>query len=287
VIKAGREGEDAYGERPRRTALPPVRSPADGGDAVTAPGLNRPDPVLTVRGLAKRFGTLDAIRDLSFDLHAGEVLAVVGENGSGKTTLLKLITGALAPDRGTIRLDGRPLPPGNPSAARNRGIEAIYQDLALAENMDAADNVFLGRLQKRRLFGLVPVIDRTGMRAATQDRLDDLGLGLEPDRMALPVNSLSGGERQAIALARALMLRPKLLLMDEPTAALSPTRRRRVTNTIRRLAADGIAILLVSHDPDEIRDAADRILVLRSGAFETGSPAPAFTPSRGEDDARA
>jgi ABC-type sugar transport system ATPase subunit len=219
-------------------------------------------PLLTVRGATKTFGGVHALDDVSFDLAAGEVLALAGDNGAGKSTLIKIISGVHPPDGGAVLLDGRQVQFGNPREARDAGIETIYQDLALADNLDVPSNIFLGREPMRRAFGLFPVIDRPAMRASAEAVLRSLDIHTS---LHNPVRDLSGGQRQAVAISRAIHWNARLLIMDEPTAALGVPEQRKVIELIRRLQQQGVAVLFISHNLGDIFSVADRIIVLRRG----------------------
>ncbi|PNY79927.1 ABC transporter ATP-binding protein [Deinococcus koreensis] len=227
----------------------------------TAPAGTAP-PLLSARHLTKRFGGLTALSDVSLDLFPGEVLALAGDNGAGKSTLIKCLSGVYVPEGGELLFGGRPVSLGSPREAREIGIETIYQDLALAENLDVGANVFLGREPVRRRFGLFPVIDRPAMRAAAQEVLDTLEIHTRLDR---PVQDLSGGQRQAVAIGRAIYWKARVLIMDEPTAALGVPEQRKVIELIGRLKAQGVGIIFISHNLGDIFAVADRILVLRRG----------------------
>ena len=221
-------------------------------------------PILTVRAASIRFGGVEALRAVDLDVHAGEVVALAGDNGAGKSTLIKVIAGVYVPSAGEVRFLGEPLAAGDPQAVRARGIETIYQDLALADNLDVGSNIFLGREPMRRRLGL-PVIDRARMREVARDVLRQLDIDIPEAKLAGPVRMLSGGQRQAIAIGRALWWNAKLLIMDEPTAALGVPEQRKVMALIRRLRDQGVAIVLVSHSLHDIFGVADRIVVLRRG----------------------
>jgi simple sugar transport system ATP-binding protein len=215
-------------------------------------------PILEARGLTKRFGGVTALNNVSFQLFPGEVLALAGDNGAGKSTLIKCISGVHPPEEGQILLEGREVQFTNPREARAAGIETIYQDLALADNLDVGANVFLGREPMRRRFGL-PMLDRAKMRAEASTVLDTLDIHTALDR---PVSALSGGQRQAVAIGRAIYWKARLLIMDEPTAALGVPEQRKVVELIQRLKAQGVAIIFISHNLGDIFAVSDRILVL-------------------------
>ena len=221
-------------------------------------------PILQVRAASIRFGGVEALRGVDLELRAGEVVALAGDNGAGKSTLIKVIAGVYVPSAGEVRFLGEPLAAGDPQAVRARGIETIYQDLALADNLDVGSNIFLGREPMRRRFGL-PVIDRPRMRTVARDVLRQLDIDVPEPKLVGPVRMLSGGQRQAIAIGRAIWWNAKLLIMDEPTAALGVPEQRKVMELIRRLRDQGVAILLVSHNLHDIFGVADRIVVLRRG----------------------
>ena len=221
-------------------------------------------PLLEVRGVSIRFGGVQALRNVDLGVRAGEVVALAGDNGAGKTTLIKIVSGVYTPTAGEVRFLGEPLAAGDPQAVRARGIETIYQVLALADNLDVGSNIFLGREPMRRLLGM-PVIDRARMRAVAGEVLQQLDIHVPEHRLAGPVRMLSGGQRQAIAIGRAIWWNAKLLIMDEPTAALGVPEQRSVMALIRRLRDEGVAILLVSHSLHDIFGVADRIVVLRRG----------------------
>jgi len=212
-----------------------------------------------LRGVSKHFGGVRAVEAVSASLHAGEVLALVGHNGAGKSTLMQLLAGALAPDAGEIRVDGRAVRLRTPRTAQRLGIAALYQDLALADNLSAAANVFLGH----ELCTRWGTLDDARMERAARASIERLEPGF--DRVRTPVGSLSGGERQLVAIARALALEARVLLMDEPTAALGPEEAARVAALVRRLKHDGLAVLLVSHDLAGVFELADRVAVMRGG----------------------
>ena len=218
--------------------------------------------LLEVVGVSKSFGGVPALRDVGFSLAPGEVLALAGDNGAGKSTLIKIIAGALRPDAGEIRFQGRAVRFDTPQQARAAGIETIYQDLALADNLDAGANVFLGREPKKRILGF-PVIDRERMRVLTRKSL--ARLGIEIAAIDRPVRQLSGGERQAISIARAIQGNAKLLIMDEPTAALATPGRQKLAALIAALKSNGTGVIFISHNLADTFAVADRILVLRSG----------------------
>ncbi|PZA06011.1 MULTISPECIES: ATP-binding cassette domain-containing protein [unclassified Meiothermus] len=218
-------------------------------------------PILEVRGLTKRFGGVTALDNVSFQLFPGEVLALAGDNGAGKSTLIKCISGVHLPEEGEVFFEGREVRFHNPREAREAGIETIYQDLALADNLDVGANVFLGREPMRRRFGL-PVLDRAKMRAEARSVLDTLDIHTALDR---PVSALSGGQRQAVAIGRAIYWKARLLIMDEPTAALGVPEQRKVVELIRRLKEQGVAVIFISHNLNDIFAVADRILVLLRG----------------------
>src|SRR5215468_9283415 len=220
-------------------------------------------PLLEVRAISKLFGGVHAVEDVSLSLGRGEVLALAGDNGAGKSTLIKTISGVHRPDRGEIRYGGAPVDFPNPQAARDRGIETIYQDLALADNLDVGANVFLGRELMRRRFGFLPVIDRKRMREEAGRSLAELDIALH--RLDLPVRQLSGGQRQAIAIGRALHWQARVLIMDEPTAALGVPEQRKVMALIRNIRASGAGIIFISHNLADIFEISDRIVVLRRG----------------------
>lgn len=223
------------------------------------------DPVLSARGLVKRYGNVTAIRGSDFDLFPGEVLAIVGDNGAGKSSLIKALTGALIPDAGTITLNGEEIRFGSPADARNRGIETVYQTLAVSPALDIATNLFLGReIRRRGLLGRLHVLDRNAMRTQAKEQLDALGIATVQD-ITQPVESLSGGQRQAVAVARAAMFGKMLVIMDEPTAALGVQETSRVEDIIMRMSERGRAILIVSHSLDQVFRISDRICVLRRG----------------------
>ncbi len=220
-------------------------------------------PLLEVRGISKQFGGVHALADVSLALEAGEVLALAGDNGAGKSTLIKAIAGVHRPDRGEIRYRGRTVDFPNPQAARDQGIETIYQDLALADNLDVGANVFLGREPICRRFGFLPVIDRRRMREEARRSLAELDIRL--DRLDIPVGQLSGGQRQA-----------RVLIMDEPTAALGVPEQRKVMALIRKLKASGAGVIFISHNLADIFEISDRIVVLRRG-LKAGERAKAET----------
>ncbi len=219
-------------------------------------------PLLQASGISKRFGGVHALEDVDFGLAAGEVVALAGDNGAGKSTLIKIISGVFPPDGGTLFYQGSRVAFANPQDARARGIETIYQDLALADNLDVGANVFLGREPMTRRFGL-PVIDRRRMRAEAAMTLDRLDIGL--DRLDRPVSALSGGQRQCVAIGRALHWNARVLIMDEPTAALGVPEQRKVIALIQSLKAHGVGIVFISHNLADIFAVADRIVVLRRG----------------------
>lgn len=221
------------------------------------------DPILRVRGLSKHFGGVHAIENVSFDLERGEVLALAGDNGAGKSTLIKTISGVHTPNAGEIWLRGIPTTFATPREAREAGIETIYQDLALADNLDVGANVFLGRERMRRRFGLLPALDRRLMRAEAARVVETLDIAMP--RLDLPVRALSGGQRQAVAISRAIFWNAEVLIMDEPTAALGVPEQRKVVALIKSLRAAGKAVIFISHNLGDIFAVADRILVLRRG----------------------
>lgn len=222
-------------------------------------------PILSVRGISKRFGGVQALQGVSFDLQPGEVLALAGDNGAGKSTLIKCISGVHQPDEGAVFYKDEPVSMANPREARRLGIETIYQDLALADNLDVGANVFLGREPARRFLGLLPAIDRRRMRDAALDVLQTLEIEIPPGKLTRPVRTLSGGQRQAVAISRAIYWQAEVLIMDEPTAALGVPEQRKVRELIERLKTQHVAVIFISHNLQDIFAVSDRILVLRRG----------------------
>ena len=220
--------------------------------------------LVEARGISKRFGGVLALDKVDFRLDGGEVVALAGDNGAGKSTLIKVISGVFQATAGELFFHGAPAHFDNPQTARDHGIETIYQDLALADNLDVGANVFLGREPIRRLFGL-PYVDRQRMRREAAETLKTLDIEL--DRLDRPVRALSGGQRQCVAIGRALHWHAKVLIMDEPTAALGVPEQRKVLALTRSLAQRGVGIIFISHNLQDIFAVSDRIVVLRRGAL--------------------
>ncbi len=220
--------------------------------------------LLDVRGLEKRFGGVQALRGVDIRVRAGEVVGLVGDNGAGKSTLIKCLFGALQPDGGEILFDGRRIVIENPRRARAMGIEAVHQNLALVERLDPAANIFLGREPISRSIAGVKIVDRRLMLANAGMLLQRLQIHIPSLRA--PVLTLSGGQRQSVAVARAISTTPRLIFLDEPTAALAVREAQRVLDLIDVLRRQGIGIILISHTMQHVFAVADRIVVLRHGA---------------------
>jgi D-xylose transport system ATP-binding protein len=213
--------------------------------------------VLSLRGVSKNFGAVSALTDIDLDVHAGEVVALVGDNGAGKSTLVKILAGVHQQSTGCITFRGQPVTLDDPSAALNLGIATVFQDLALCENLDVVANIFLGReLNPLRL-------DEVSMEVKAWTLLNELSARIPSVRE--PVASLSGGQRQTVAIARSLLLEPKLILLDEPTAALGVAQTAEVLDLIERVRERGLGVIMVSHNMEDVRAVADRIVVLRLG----------------------
>jgi simple sugar transport system ATP-binding protein len=221
-------------------------------------------PLLVANGLNKRYGYVHALRGADFSAGAGEVVALIGDNGAGKSTLVKVLSGAVRPDGGEILLAGRPVHFDSPLDAQRMGVETVYQDLALAPDLDAAANLHLGReVFHGGLLRPLKVLDRGAMRRFARAAFADLGVDLRD--IAVPVAALSGGQRQSVAVARAVAYASKVIFMDEPTAALGVVQRGRVLDTIRRVRDRGVSVVLISHNMPEVLAVADRVEVLRLG----------------------
>jgi D-xylose transport system ATP-binding protein len=219
-----------------------------------------PTPIVEMKNINVAFGGVHAVRDVSIDLHAGEVIGLVGGNGAGKSTLMRVLSGAHPADSGEILVDGQVVTIRNPRDAKAYNIETIYQTLALADNIDAPGNMFLGREKTTRLGSL----DDSSMEAETRKIMGRLNPNFK--NFAQPVKSLSGGQRQAVAIARAVYFNAKILIMDEPTAALGPAETAQVRNLVRQLKDDGnVGIFLISHDIHDVFDLSDRISVMYHG----------------------
>jgi len=223
-------------------------------------------PVLSARGLMKRYGRVVAIDNGEFDLMPGEILAVIGDNGAGKSSLIKALSGAIRPDSGEIRLDGVPVSFSSPIEARKAGIETVYQTLALSPALSISDNMFLGReIYSPNLFGkLFHQLDRQTMNDIARAKLSELGL-LTIQNIQQPVETLSGGQRQGVAVARAAAFGSKVIIMDEPTAALGVKESRKVLDLILKVRARGVPIVLISHNMPHVFEVADRIHIHRLG----------------------
>ena len=222
--------------------------------------------VLEGRGLTKRYGRVTALNGADFDLRAGEILAVIGDNGAGKSTLIKALSGAIQPDEGEMLLDGKPVRFANPLEARQAGIETVYQTLALSPALSISDNMFMGREIRRddllgRWFG---ILDRAGMDRIAREKLTELGL-MTIQNIGQQVETLSGGQRQGIAVARAAAFGSKVVILDEPTAALGVKESRRVLDLILDVRSRGLPIVLISHNMPHVFEIADRIHIHRLG----------------------
>jgi D-xylose transport system ATP-binding protein len=225
--------------------------------ATLSPPTRTDVPLLRLRGISKTFGAVSALTDIDLDVSAGEVVALVGDNGAGKSTLVKVLAGVHRPDSGTVTFDGRPVQTADPSAALALGIATVFQDLALCENLDVVQNLFLGReLSPLRL-------DEVEMEAQAWKLLRQLSAKIPSLRT--PIASLSGGQRQTVAIARSLLGEPKIVILDEPTAALGVAQTAEVLDLIERLRERGLGVIMVSHNMEDVRAVADRVGVLRLG----------------------
>lgn len=215
------------------------------------------EPVLRLRGVSKRFGAVAALTDIDLDVHAGEVVALVGDNGAGKSTLVKILSGVHQPTTGTMTFQGEPVTLADPGAALARGIATVFQDLALCENLDVVANIFLGH-------ELDPLhLDEVTMEVRAWQLLNELSARIPSVR--IPVAALSGGQRQTVAIARSLLLDPRIILLDEPTAALGVAQTAEVLDLIERVRDKGLGVIMISHNMEDVRAVADRIVVLRLG----------------------
>jgi simple sugar transport system ATP-binding protein len=222
------------------------------------------DPILEARDIVKNFGRVLALRGADFSVQPGEVVALVGDNGAGKSTLIKCLAGVEQPDSGEILFEGRPVTLQTPTAARAIGIETVYQDLALAADLDPAANLFLGRETTRGgVLGKLGFLDNAAMHREAGEAFASLGVGLQDSRA--PVANMSGGQRQGVAVSRAVTWANKVVFMDEPTAALGVVQTRNVLDLIRRVRERGVSVVLISHNLPEVFEVADRIEVLRLG----------------------
>ncbi len=270
-------------------ATPPV-------ETAPAPPSTRPNihTVLSMRGISKNFGAVAALTDIELDVDSSEVVAIVGDNGAGKSTLVKVLSGVHTPDSGTIEFAGERVTLPTPMAALERGIATVFQDLALCDNLDVVQNLFLGR--ERRPFRL----DEVGMETRAWELLRQLSAKIPSVR--IPIASLSGGQRQTVAIARSLLGEPKLIILDEPTAALGVAQTAEVLNLVERLRERGHGVILISHNMEDVKAVADRVVVLRLGrnngefrvgdvsteeiiAAITGATDNAVTRRRSRDDA--
>ena len=221
--------------------------------------------ILEVNTISKRFGGVKALDRVSIKLNEGEVLALAGDNGAGKSTLIKIISGVYTSDEGEISFNGRKILNNNPNYSRNLGIETIYQDLALADNLDVPSNIFLGREPIKKSLKFLHRLDRNFMYKQSVDVLESLKIEIPVSSLNQPVASLSGGQRQAIAISRAIYWNARILIMDEPTAALGVPEQRKVLELIDTLKKNSIGIIFISHNLNDIFSASDRICVLRQG----------------------
>ena len=217
--------------------------------------------VLELTNISKHFGAIQAVNDVSFSIEPGEVVGLMGDNGAGKSTLVKMIAGNFRPSEGTMKMDGAELVLHKPVDARRHGIEIVHQDLALCDNLTAAANVYLGR-ELRRGFGPVGVLDYAAMYRRASEIFKELKSETRPRDL---VKQMSGGQRQAVAIARTMLSEAKIVLMDEPTAAISVRQVAEVLNLIRELRGKGIAVVLISHRMPDVFDVADRVIVMRRG----------------------
>ena len=217
------------------------------------------------RGLNKSYGGLHALRDVDLKMYRGEVLALVGDNGAGKSTLIKVISGALVPDSGSIRFDGTEVSFARPTDATAVGIETVHQNLGLVDELDVTQNVFLGRELTQSSLGFLPRLDKQEMRRQTVELLRNFSIAMP--KLNDPVRKLSGGQRQIIAISRLLLAEPKLLIMDEPMAALGIDEGSKVLQLVAKLRETGIATLIISHNLEHVFGLADRVAVMKNGAM--------------------
>jgi fructose transport system ATP-binding protein len=227
--------------------------------------MNAEAPILQAQGLVKKYGQVVALDGADFDLMAGEILAIIGDNGAGKSTLIKALSGALQPEEGEILLEGETVNFRSPRDARRAGIETVYQDLAVAPALDIASNVFLGRETRRRgpAGRVLRLLDKRGMRRQAARHFEELGIRVQS--IGQPVENLSGGQRQGVAVARAATWARRLVIMDEPTAALGVKETRQVLDLILRVRERGLPVILISHDMPHVFELADRIHIMRLG----------------------
>jgi simple sugar transport system ATP-binding protein len=219
-------------------------------------------PLLVARELTKEFGHVHALTDVSFELYPSECLAVAGDNGAGKSTLVKILTGVHDPTSGTVVVHGDEMTTFKPSVSHALGIRIVYQDLALADNLSVMENIFLGKEPVQAIGGLLRRVDRASMRGQASEALGQLGVDIDP---AVSVSELSGGQRQMVAIARAMVDRPRVVILDEPTAALSVAASEPVLDLVRQLRSTGVGVILISHRMDDIIAVSDRVIVLRHG----------------------
>ncbi|MGY2897185.1 ATP-binding cassette domain-containing protein [Deinococcus sp. UYEF24] len=223
-----------------------------------------PTPLLEARGITKRYGQVEALRGADFTVYPAEVVALLGDNGAGKSTLVKAITGTILPDQGEVLFEGRAVKMHSPMDARELGIETVFQDLALVPDLDPAGNLFLGReILRSGFLGKLGVLDRKAMHARSAEAFERLGVRIQD--VQAKVIGMSGGQRQGVAVARAMVWASKMVLMDEPTAALGVVQAKNVNDLILRVKASGVAVVLVSHNMQHVFEVADRIEILRLG----------------------
>jgi simple sugar transport system ATP-binding protein len=233
-------------------------------------------PILEARGLSRSFGHVRALNDAAFDIYPGEVVALIGDNGAGKSTMVKALTGNLELDSGELFFEGKPVTITTPDQATQMGMEVVYQDLALAPHLNPVQNMFLGReIPRKGILGALGFMDEKAMRAKAKEGFNELGGTVRS--FTAPVGSMSGGQRQQIAIVRAISWASKLVFLDEPTAALGVVQTKNVLDTIKRVRDKGIAVVLISHSMPEVLEVADRIQVMRLGTRVATLPSEGTT----------
>lgn len=222
------------------------------------------EPVLEARGISKRFGSVTALANVDFEAYPREIVALLGDNGAGKSTLIKILSGAIRPDSGVIKLHGREVELHGPRDARTSGIETVYQDLALAPDLDVASNLFLGReILMPGLLGYLRFVNRRAMRKQAEEHLRELSVNLSSARQA--VDTLSGGQRQSVAVARTVLWGKDIVILDEPTAALGIAQSGMVLKLMQRVRDRGATVVFISHNMPHVFEVADRLIVMRTG----------------------